>query len=125
VTRRQHELRFLLAAAVIATLMAILGLRLLTQRWKPSLVGVAIILISNLIWVPAAFWVSRGRKGLFTALLFGATSPFIASIFLFPPWSLTIIVPQLWSALAVGVATGAAIYALSRTAWRADRGGAA
>jgi hypothetical protein len=118
-TRRKLELRFLLISAFIATVMAVFGLRLVFGTWSLSVVGLAVILLSNLIWVPAAFWISRGRRALLTALLAGAISPFVAAVVLFPPWSFALIVEKLWSVLAIGVATGAAIYAFSRSAWRA------
>src|SRR5438105_4036071 len=101
-TRRQHELRFLLASALVATLMAILGVRLLSGTWTPYVISLAIILVSNLIWVPAAFWISRGRRAFTTAVLAGAISSFAASVVLLPPFGLAMILERLWSVLAIG-----------------------
>ena len=113
---RQHELRFLLLAACIASFMALVG-QYVMGSLGVSLVGLSIVLVSNLIWVPLAFWISRGHRSFLVALAVGAVSPFVAALALFPPWSLAVIGEKLYVVVPVGIATGASIYVLSRSKW--------
>ena len=118
IQRGKVPLWYLLASAVVATVMGSLGLHLQQDlRFGPG-VTIYILLVSNIVWLTFAFWLARERKSLLTALLYGAASPYIAGSVLGAPPMWVLITLEWYRFIPVGLATGGMVYVLSTFARR-------
>jgi len=114
--------RRLLAVSVTATIMAVLGLKLMLDRlgWtgEPTLwpLYVRVAVVSNAIWLYATVLFVRRRLPLWKALVIGLASPILGAV-VAVPLALAIALRLYYICFPVGVATAYVVWRIATSDW--------